>query len=226
MANDSNPSGANTLVGRLKRLVDERRQGPDSKRSNSTVSQSKQQLETVMQEVVTNMLRTQQKDLLKPTQLQMMEMACNTFVKKRWETLLVTLPRINLSHWTSEVSLQAPYTWHLVRAAYEDFCLVTSLVPTFLLEQEAERIDALSDIAMGASIVAPVIPWSQESLLYWVATMTKHGPIAKAFAKRFPIDPRLADVAQIVAQSLSSAPILFSPDNVERVAHMWSSKTM
>jgi hypothetical protein len=32
-------------------------------------------------------------------------MACNTFVKKRWETLLVTLPRINLSHWTSEVSL-------------------------------------------------------------------------------------------------------------------------
>jgi hypothetical protein len=105
MANDSNPSGANTLVGRLKRLVDERRQGPDSKRSNSTVSQSKQQLETVMQEVVTNMLRTQQKDLLKPTQLQMMEMACNTFVKKRWETLLVTLPRINLSHWTSEVSL-------------------------------------------------------------------------------------------------------------------------
>jgi hypothetical protein len=99
-------------------------------------------------------------------------------------------------------------------------------VPTFLLEQEAERIDALSDIAMGASIVAPVIPWSQESLLYWVATMTKHGPIAKAFAKRFPIDPRLADVAQIVAQSLSSAPILFSPDNVERVAHMWSSKTM
>lgn len=79
---------------------------------------------------------------------------------------------------------------------------------------------------MGATLVPPVIPWSQESLLYWVATMAKHGPIANAFAKRTSIDSKWSDVASFVASSLSAAPILFSPDNVERVAHMWSSKTM
>jgi hypothetical protein len=169
-------------------------------------------------------MQTSQND--RPSSETMMQMACRTMMRRGWRGILSQLPKVTLDTWSSELGMLVPFTWQLARESFRDFCTVSRLVPTFLLQEETDRIDALFENMMGAERPIPDISWGLDASIYWVANLAKHQSIAPMFRKKFLQETEMSMMSDTIASSLASSQILFSQEAVQRVAHHWSSKTV
>lgn len=110
----------------------------------------------------------------KPSSETMMQMACRTMMRRGWTGLLSQLPKISLDTWQSDLGSLVPFTWQLAKESFHDFCTVARLVPTFVLQEESSRIDAIFETMMGADKPCPDISWGLDASIYWVASLAKH----------------------------------------------------
>jgi hypothetical protein len=95
-------------------------------------------------------------------------------MRRGWKGLLAQFPKVNLDTWSSDLGTLVPFTWQLARESFRDFCTVSRLVPTFVLQEETARIDTMFETMLGAEKSCPDISWGMDASIYWVASLAKH----------------------------------------------------
>lgn len=103
----------------------------------------------------------------------MIDMVCNSLIKRDWPPVLEMLPHITLNSWKNQLSPYASVGAIVSRGVYEDLCRMVRMVPTSVLLSERARVSDNADM-----------PLAQGIMTYWQAILMRHGTMSRLIRRQ------------------------------------------